>query len=497
MSLRSELILDFKKSQGTISPMIYGHFSEHIGGVFYDGLWVGEDSPVENIRGFRKALVDSFKKINPSILRWPGGCFAETYDWHDGIGPREKRPVRLSWWTSYDGRYESNAVGTHEFMDFCDMVGARPYVAANITSLTPKDIRDWIEYCNLPANTTTWAKLRGENGSTEPFNVEYWGIGNENWGGGGRMTPEMYTREYIRYATVCHEVDKKNTRFIICGANGHDVSWTRRVMQEWAKGPGGKGITWGMAIHYYCGTAGAPQTFTEAEWYQQLFQADFMRRIIEDHRAAMDEFDPDRKMAMVIDEWGCWHKDGSGPSKGYNLFEQQSSMRDAIVAAMTLNLFNNRCDVVKMANIAQLCNNLHSLYLAGGEHFVETPNYHVYDMYKAHQGARHIATTVHCDTMEHEKFRPMELLSASASEKDGKLTVTLANLSMTETQEIKLVPIGGVIPEKCQVTVLTHEDVHACNTFENPETVVPETSEVLLKDGVLTIPPASVVMLTA
>ena len=495
MSLRSELILDFKKSQGTISPMIYGHFSEHIGGVFYDGLWVGEDSPVENVRGFRKALVDSFKKINPPILRWPGGCFAEIYDWRDGIGPREKRPVRLNWWTSYDGRYESNAVGTHEFMDFCDMVGARPYVAANITSLTPKDIRDWMEYCNLPANTTTLAKKRGENGSVEPFKVEYWGIGNENWGGGGRMTPEMYAREYIRYATVCNEVDKKYTRFIICGANGHDIPWTRRVMQEWAKGEGGRDITWGMAIHYYCGTAGAPQTFTEDEWYQQLFQADFMRRIIEDHRAAMDEFDPERRVAMVIDEWGCWHKDGSGPSKGYNLFEQQSSMRDAIVAAMTLNLFNNRCDVVKMANIAQLCNNLHSLYLAGGEHFVETPNYHVYDMYKAHQGARHISATVHCDTVERDKFRPMELISASASEKDGKVTVTIANLSMTEAQEIKLTAVGGMIPEKCRITVLAHEDVHACNTFENPETVVPKTYETVLEGGVLTVPPASVVMI--
>lgn len=494
MNLRSELILDFKKSRGTISPMIYGHFSEHIGGVFYDGLWVGEDSAVENVRGFRKALVDSFKKIHPPILRWPGGCFAETYDWRDGIGPRAQRPVRLNWWTSFDGRYEHNAVGTHEFMDFCDMVGACPYVAANITSLTPRDIRDWMEYCNLPANTTTLANQRGKNGSVEPFNVEYWGIGNENWGGGGRMTPEMYAREYIRYAMVCNEVDKQHTRFIMCGANGHDISWTRRVMKEWAEGPGGGDITWGMAIHYYCGTAGAPQTFTEEEWYQQLFKADFMRRIIEDHRAAMDEFDPERRIAMVIDEWGCWHEGGSGPSEGYNLFEQQSCMRDAIVAAMTLNLFNNRCDVVKMANIAQLCNNLQSLYLAGGEYFVETPNYHVFDMYQNHQGARHIATTVHCDIMEHEAYRPMELLSASASEKDGAVTVTLANLSMTQAQQVKLTAIGGMLPERCRITVLTHEDVHACNTFEAPQTVMPEVLEVKLENGELTLPPASVVM---
>ncbi len=473
MSKPAELILNLKKSRGIINPLIYGHFSEHIGGVFYDGLWVGEDSEVENVRGFRKALVDSFKKINPPVLRWPGGCFAETYDWRDGIGPREKRPTRAGWWYSYDGRAESNAVGTHEFMDFCRMVGAEPYVAANMTSLNPQDILHWIEYCNLPAGATTLANERAQNGDEQPFDVSLWGIGNENWGGGGRMTPEMCAREYVRYATLCQNLMPKKLQLIMCGANAYDLDWTRRVMQEWAMATKGRAPLWGLSIHYYCGTAGNPEDFTEDQWYELMFKADFMRRIVDDHRAAMDPFDPDREITMVIDEWGCWHKDGTGPSKGYNLFEQQSSMRDAVVAALTLNIFNNRCDVVAMANVAQLCNNLHSLYLAGGENFVETPNYHVFDLFKTHQGGRQIEVSVNGESIEREGYRPMELISASASEKDEEITITLANLHLTEAQRVKLTFVGGVCTGSAHVSVLHHEDAHAMNTFENPTAVVP------------------------
>ena len=497
MGKRAELILNLRKSKGTISPMLYGHFAEHIGGVFYDGLWVGEDSKVENIRGFRKALVDSFRKIAPPVLRWPGGCFAETYDWRDGIGPRGERPVRANWWYSHDRRLEPNAVGTHEFMDFCRMVGAEPYVAANITSLTPLDIRNWMEYCNFPADSTTLAKLRGANGSREPFGVRYWGIGNENWGGGGQMTPEQYVREFKRYSTVCNSLDKGNYRFILCGANGHDVDWTRRIMQEWASSKWHESPLWGMSVHYYCGTAGWPQEFTEDQWYQQLFQADYMRRVVDDHCTAMQEFDPEHKIGIVVDEWGCWHADGSGPSKGYNLFEQQSSMRDAMVAAMTLNIFNNRCDVVSMANVAQLCNNLHSLYLAGGEHFVETPNYHVFDMYQAHKGGRHIDTTVDAEYIEREGFAPLQTLSASASEKDGAVTVTIANLDLTASREVRLTAAGGKLGREAEVTTLWNPDAHACNTFEDPRAVAPTSAQVMLGEEILlTVPAAGIMAVT-
>ncbi len=494
MSKRAELLLDMKKSIGTINPLIYGHFSEHIGGVFYDGLWVGEDSRIDNIRGFRKSLVESFRKIHPSVLRWPGGCFAENYDWRDGIGPRDKRPERLYFWYSWDGRTESNAVGTHEFVDFCDMVGAQPYFAANATSTSPQHIRNWIEYCNAPEGRTTLARERGENGHPAPFNVQYWGIGNENWGSGGQMTPEMYAREYIRYATVFRSVRGADTRFIICGANGMKVNWTRRVMEECSRTSPLVVPIWGMSIHYYCGTAGKPLEFTEDQWYQLMFQADRMRMVVDANRAVMDEFDPERQITLAVDEWGCWHEDGTGPSKGYNLFEQQSNMRDAVVAALTLNTFNNRCDVVAMANVAQLCNNLHSLYLAGGENFVETPNYHVFDMFKTHQGGRQIAVRACCETLEKEGFSPLETLSASASEKDGKVTITLANLNMTDAQSVKLTCAGGELRGKGVCTVLRSADPHTCNTFENPTAVTPTASEITLTgDDVIDVPAASVV----
>jgi len=222
-----------------------------------------------------------------------------------------------------------------------------------------------------------------------------------------------------------------------------------------------------------------------------------MRRIVDDHRAAMDEFDPDRKIGLVVDEWGCWHRDGTGPSKGCNLFEQQSSLREAVVAALTLSIFNNRCDVVAMANIAQLCNNLHSLYLAGGEHFVETPNYHVFDLFKTHQGGKHIGVTVHAPAMEHEKYRPMELLSASASEKNGKVTITMANLDMTHPMQVKLTPVGGTLTGKATLRVLSHEDVHTCNTFEDPTAVTPVEFEIDLADGIIELPAGSVAALIA
>ena len=485
----------FNHSKGTINPNIYGHFSEHIGGVFYDGLWVGEDSDIPNIRGFRRALAESFKKINPPVLRWPGGCFAETYDWRDGIGPREKRPRRINWWYNNDRRVEPNQVGTHEFMDFCRMTGAQPYVAANMTSVTPLHIRNWIEYCNAPAGLTTLAEEREANGDREPFGVRYWGIGNENWGGGGRMTAEMCAREYLRFMTICQSLPGEMT-FVACGANGHDVSWTRELMKTLAA----KGVTPpALSVHYYCGTAGAPQDFTEAQWYQLLHQANYMQNIVDDHRAAMDEFDPARRTALFVDEWGCWHKDGSGPSKGYNLFEQQSSMRDAVAAALTLNIFNNRCDVVAMANVAQLCNNLHSLYLAGGHNFVETPNYFVYDMFKTHQGARQLELINDCGAFTGgEAFRPaarpLDRVSASASQAaDGTVTVTLANTSMTEDAKVALTGWGGSLTGRAEITTLASGDPHTCNTFENPKAVQPVTETRAFTDGdELVLPAASV-----
>lgn len=505
-----QVMIDFSRSRGVISPEVYGHFSEHIGGVFYDGLWVGEDSGVENIRGFRKSLVESFRKVAPSILRWPGGCFAETYDWRDGIGPRKDRPSRVNWWYYCDRRLESNQVGTHEFMDLCRLVGAEPYVAANMTSTTPLHIRNWIEYCNFPEGSTTLAKERGANGDPAPFNVRYWGIGNENWGGGGQMSPEQCAREYVRYTTVCRGLDPafrsngadgEGLRFIMCGANGLDLDWTRRLMREWAANRRWHEVpTWGVSFHYYTDWGHGHDDLTfkdETDWYDELFRANRMEEVIDAHRFVMDEFDPHRKLKMVVDEWGNWHVAGTGPSKGANLFEQQSNMRDAAVAALTLNIFNNRCDVVGMANLAQLVNNLHSLYLAAGNRFVETPNYHVFAMYKNHQGGKQLETVTAAKTLEHERYQPLNTLSSSASVKDGVLTVTLANLDLTTSKKVRLAGMGGHVTGKGTLAILSHPEPLTCNTFEDPFAVTPAVQEIDFADGgTITLPAASVAALT-
>lgn len=496
----NNICLVLTESKGIINKNIYGHFSEHIGGVFYDGLWVGEDSAVPNIRGFRKSLVESFKKIKPPVLRWPGGCFAETYNWLDGIGKRESRPTTVNWWYRDDSRTESNQVGTHEFADFCKLVGAEPYFAANITSTTALEIRNWIEYCNFPQGLTSLSKLREENGSAEPFNVMYWGIGNENWGGGGNMTPQMYAREFLRYTTICGSLNivlpqGERAKWIACGPNGHDTNWTKGFFEEYRYNPGWSDSLYGFAMHYYCGSAGHPLEFTEDEYYRMLSQADEMQNIIHMHRAVMDKYDPQRKIKLIVDEWGCWHPGGSGPSKGYNLFEQQSTMRDALVAGLTLNIFNNNCDTVGMANVAQLCNNLHSLYLAGGDNFVETPNYFVFDMYKTHKNGKQIQIIDDFETIGVKDRADIKSVSSSASANDnGDITITLVNMDYSREKEVKLTSFGGEISGKADITVLMADDPRSHNSFENPTAVQPTSYNTDIKEGCTVILPKSSVV---
>ena len=467
----------FPQKIGTIAPEIYGHFSEHIGGVFYDGLWVGKDSPIPNIRGFRKDLIEKLRAIHPAVLRWPGGCFAETYYWRDGIG--ENRPVRLSWWTPYDKRYESNAVGTHEFLDLCELIGAKPYFAANMTTSTPMQIRDWMDYCLSPRGSTTLALEREKNGHPEPWNIPFWGVGNENWGGGGNMRPGYYADEYRRFATIMDNVSA-NTELYACGSNADDFSWTHGVTENLANSWGRVN---GFAMHYYTSRTGDAVNFTDEEWDEMITKAKKMEDIILRNWNIICAHGMEKKMPLIVDEWGCWHPDGSGPSKGYNLFEQQSTMRDAVVAALTLNIFNRHCDKVRMANVAQLVNNLHCLFLAGDQNCITTPTYHVFDMYQGHQGAEALETV------------GPEGLSVSASQKDGKTLVTIGNLSCREDVEISLESLGLRLPETGKARMLAHDDIHAHNTFEDPEVVVPTEFD-FDPTKPLTIPKAAVVALS-
>ena len=486
---------------GTINPNIYGHFAEHIGGVIYDGIWVGRDSPVENVRGFRKAIVDDLRRLGAPVIRWPGGCFAETYDWRDGIGPVDRRPTTVNWWYGADGRLESNAVGTHEFADFCRMVGAEPYFAANATSTSPLEIRNWIEYCTFPSESTSLAGLRAQHGDTEPFDVTYWGIGNENWGGGGNMTPEDYAGIFRRYTTVASNAGGRDRQYIACGPSGNDLDWTIRFFEKMRdRIEDLPAFFQGFAAHYYCGTAGSALQFDTDQWYQLLAKAALMERLVVQQRSAMDVHDPERAIGLIIDEWGCWHPDGSGPSRGGNLFEQQSTMRDAIVAALTLNIFNNHCDKVVMTNIAQLVNNLHSLFLAAGDRCLRTPNYDVYHMFKGHQGAAAVRTLCDAEEIEYtdENGNSAEVpsLSCSASLRGRALTITFANLRYGDSAQVRLGLHGGAaFGDSAKMAVLQAADPHDHNTFEAPDRVRAVWSEVPESPrSPIELPPASVVM---
>ena len=474
----------YPEELGVIAPEIYGHFSEHIGGVFYGGLWVGKESSIPNERGFRKDALDYLRRIKPPVLRWPGGCFAEAYNWRDGIG--EDRPTRPQWWTSYDGRYESNAVGTHEFFDLCELIGAKAYLAVNVTSITPLEAREWLDYCLSPRGATTLALEREKNGHPEPFDIDYIGVGNENWGGGGNMTADYYALEYRRFVTVmkniCNTAAKKPV-LVAGGANAADYSWTIGLSANLTSG---RHIphTEAMSFHYYCGTAGEATEFSKEQWYELIEKAENMEKLVTRHYAITKAYGAENTLGrLVVDEWGCWHKDGSGPSKGYNLFEQQSTMRDAVVSAITLNIFNNHCDKVYMANAAQICNNLHCCLLCDGkDNCIITPTYHVFDMFKRHQGATAIRSLVSDNGDLKNK------LSVSASKTEGGMTVTVANLSCENEVSFELDLLGVIAASAADATLLTADDMRAHNTFDAPNAVRTSTATVDITKPVVIAP---------
>lgn len=508
--------VDLSKGIGTINPHVYGHFLEHIGGVVYDGVWVGRDSKIPNDGGIRLDLVESLRRIKPAVIRWPGGCFAEHYRWRDGVGPADTRPVRSSFWRPLDGKVESNQFGTHEFVRFCRMIGADPYFATGVAEIPATEVKEWVEYCNDQAGTTALAKEREANGSRDPFDVIFWGIGNENWGFGGNIAPDDYASAFRRYGTTVGGLNTKilptfdgersgtaddlDAKLIACGPSRDDYDWTRRFFEKWSDGTYGKFTRiYGFALHYYCGTAGTATEFSVDEWYTLVAKASFMAELIDRHRAIMDEYDPERNIKLIVDEWGSWHPVGSGPTKNAYQFEQQATMRDAIVAAVTLNIFNNRADVVAMSNIAQLTNCLQSLYLIHGEDFVETPNYHVFDLFQGHQGGTAVQTRVDCDQVHFKignEDRAMPSLSCSASSKRERVTLTLANVNMEQSAQVKIVVKDAPNATIVRQIHLRAADPHDHNVPSDPNRVIPREVEGDRQHGLdLTLCPASVVLL--
>ncbi|HZR21805.1 MAG TPA: alpha-L-arabinofuranosidase C-terminal domain-containing protein [Verrucomicrobiae bacterium] len=493
---------------GTISPDLYGHFTEHIGGVIYDGIWVGPDSPVPNQGGIRTALVEHMRRIKPSVVRWPGGCFADSYNWRDGIGPAAQRPRRTNFWINDsflrdapDGpaKYEPNQFGTNEFMHFCRLIGAQPYLATNLRSNTARDFDDWVEYCNAPAGRTTLSDQRALAGDEKPFNVRFWGVGNESWGCGGNFTPEEYAMEFRRFTAWVPNYGVR-LAFIGSGPNGGDLEWTRHFFAKLAeRDQNHLGSMYGWALHYYCGTAGKGDAidFTQADWYELLGKALRMETLIKDHWNAMGGIDTRHRVKLVVDEWGAWHRPGTEVAR-WHLFGQTSTMRDALIAALTLDIFNRHADKVAMANVAQLINNLHSLFLAREDKFVVTPNFHVFEMYSAHHDGKSLRTVWNIPDITLDTGKPgsVPALAGSASLHDKTLVLTVVNPHASEPRAGQI-NVRGATVSAGSGRVLTESDIHAHNTFEQPNAVQPRDVEVKIGGPVFTyeFPPASVTKL--
>jgi alpha-N-arabinofuranosidase len=480
-----------------IAPEIYGHFVEHLGGVVYDGIWVGEGSKIPNRDGIRTDITEALAKTKPAVIRWPGGCFADQYDWRDGVGPRAARPKRTNFWVDTGGWpagankmgpqvYDPNHFGSADFARFCRRVGAQPYFAANLRSLPAQDFWHWVEYCNSPNGSSTNAAKRAADGEANPLDVRYWGVGNESWGCGGNFSPEDYAIEFKRYSAWVPNYGKPLS-MIGSGPSSGELEWTGRFFAK-AATQGGLGKMWGWGLHHYSTNVSGGRTsdwvaskgdalrFTREEHYELLREATMMDRLIESHWAVMGEVDRRHRVKLAVDEWGSWHKPGTEPF-AEALIGQQNTMRDAVLAGLTLNIFHRHAEKVAMANIAQLVNCLQSLFLIHEEKFCVTPTYHVFAMYADHQGAEAVRTVVSAPGAL-EWTRPggaamrLEGLNASASVQGKRVTVTMVNPSFDGAREVE-VRLAGATVRTVTGTALAGANAQSHNTWAAPRAVEP------------------------
>ena len=497
----NELTLDVKLAKTTIDRNIYGHFSEHLGRCIYEGIWVGQDSDIPNVRGIRTDVVQALRKIKVPVLRWPGGCFADEYHWMDGIGPREQRPSMVN--THWGGVVENNHFGTHEFMDLCAQLECEPYVCGNVGSGTVQEMSQWVEYMTFDGQSPM-TELRRANGRAEPWAMKYFGVGNENWGCGGRMTPEFYVDQYRRYGLYARNYGENQLYRIACGPRNDDYHWTEVMMaQAGHEGLLGGPYMDGLALHYYTSVRrlpdgsreGSATEFDEAGWIEIIAKGLFMDELVRRHSTIMDKYDPAQKVALIVDEWGTWFavEPGTHPRFLY----QQNTMRDALVAATSFDIFNKHCDRVRMANIAQTVNVLQAMILTRQEQILLTPTYHVFEMYSVHQDATMVPVDVQSERYEYGEYS-VPALSASASvDRDGRLHVTLSNANPNRELDVQL-NVRGLTARTVQGRVLHAKAMNTHNTFENPDIVKPQpfTGATLTADGLqLQMPRMAVVAL--
>ena len=489
---QNKVSINADSAKAQISKHIYGHFAEHLGRCIYDGIYVGEDNAnIPHTNGVRNDVIQALKNLNIPNLRWPGGCFADTYHWKDAIGPKEKRKSieNLSW-----GNYrEDNSFGTHEFLNLCELLGAEPYLAVNMNTGTVQEAVEWVQYTNHANGTSYLTDLREEYGRDKPWKVKYWGIGNESWDCGGHMSVDYYINLYKRFATAMTTYFNTEKLFrIAVGPGFPDYDWTEKIMKDIPA----RRIE-GLSVHHYSVNwdhKSSSYEFTDEEYFMTMEKAWFMEEFITKNSEIMDKYDPDKRVALIVDEWGGWYDED--PS-GNGVLYQQNTIRDAMIAGLTLNILNNHADRVRMANLAQTVNVLQAVILTKGEKLILTPTYHVMEMYKVHQDALLVPVEViSADFVLKDK--KLQAVSVSASiDESGKMHISLTNINNKNDQKVEL-NLKGFITKKVTGRILTSKKVQDHNTFDNPTKVVPKSFNKATRSGdnlVLTMPPHSVIVL--
>lgn len=472
----AKLIINEENKKSRIEPEVYGHFSEHLGRCIYEGIYVGDHSEIPNVNGMRTDVVEALKELKVPMLRWPGGCFADEYHWKDGIGPRENRKKMIN--THWGGVVEDNSFGTHEYMELCRQLGCKTYVNGNLGSGTVQEMSEWVEYMTFDG-VSPMADLRKANGHAEPWRIDFFGVGNENWGCGGNMTPEFYGNEYRRYQTYVRNYDKKNPiKKVCCGANVDDYFWTEGVLKTAFANTKEEDQQHGfmdyLSLHYYVHPEGwkikgSSTDFNDEVWYKTLGKALYMDELVTRHGTIMDYYDPEKEIGMCVDEWGSWYKAEPGTNPGF--LYQQNTIRDALIAGITLNIFNKHSDRVKIAALAQMVNVLQAVLLTEGGQMIKTPTYHVMHMYRHHQGADLLESALSgVSEIGTEEWQVPQITESVSMDQDGVITITLNNLSIEAAADLEI-QFAGRDYKVTEARIVTDADMHAMNTFEAPEQV--------------------------
>ena len=491
---QKEATITVQADKGTdiIPKEIYGQFAEHLGSCIYGGIWVGENSDIPNIKGYRTDVFNALKALQVPVMRWPGGCFADEYHWMDGIGPRDQRPKMVN--NNWGGTVEDNSFGTHEFLNLCEMLGCEPYVSGNVGSGTVEELAKWVEYMTSEGDSPM-ANLRRKNGRDKAWKVKYLGVGNESWGCGGSMYPEYYSDLYRRYATYCRNYDGNQLFKVASGASDYDYKWTRVLMERAGS------MMNGISLHYYTvtgwvGSKGSATQFTPDDYYWTMGKCREIEDVLKKHIAIMDELDPKNNVTLLLDEWGTWWDVEPNTIPGH-LF-QQNTLRDAFVASLSLDIFHKYTRRLKMCNIAQVVNFLQSMILTDGPRMVLTPTYHVFRMYKVHQDATYLPVDIQCDTMQVRDNRTLPLVSATASkDRNGKIHLSISNIDTENARELTI-RLNGAQTKGVTGEILTAAHINDYNSFDKPETVVPRPfKDARIRKGVLTLtmPAKSIVTL--